>query len=91
MIVRELTLREIEACQVLNTFVRETTALVNLYVDREVISTTGEHSFWIPGYGWVKAKDLQVGLLLQTNIRWGIGHWNLDSVPNRTRQKVKMA
>ncbi|NEU84375.1 hypothetical protein G1O98_36695 [Nostoc sp. UIC10630] len=57
---------EIEARQVLETFIRETTALVDLYVDGEVISTTGEHPFWIPDKGWVEAKDLQVGSLLQT-------------------------
>nr|WP_322721612.1 polymorphic toxin-type HINT domain-containing protein [Nostoc sp. ChiQUE02]MDZ8234714.1 polymorphic toxin-type HINT domain-containing protein [Nostoc sp. ChiQUE02] len=57
---------EIEARQVLDTFVSETTALVDLYVDGEVISTTGEHPFWTSDKGWVKAKDLQVGSLLQT-------------------------
>ncbi|MEH1789026.1 MAG: polymorphic toxin-type HINT domain-containing protein [Nostoc sp.] len=57
---------EIEAHQVLDTFVRETSALVDLYVDGEVISTTGEHPFWTPDKGWVEAKDLQVGSLLQT-------------------------
>ncbi|MCV3217127.1 polymorphic toxin-type HINT domain-containing protein [Plectonema radiosum NIES-515] len=57
---------EIEARQVLDTFVRETTALVDLYVDGEVISTTGEHPFWTPDKGWVEAKDLHVGSLLQT-------------------------
>ncbi|MDM9580199.1 polymorphic toxin-type HINT domain-containing protein [Nostoc sp. GT001] len=57
---------EIEARQVTDTFVRETTALVDLYVDGEVISTTGEHPFWTPDKGWVEAKDLQVGSLLQT-------------------------
>ena len=57
---------EIEAKQVLETFVRETDALVDLYVDGEVISTTGEHPFWVPDKGWVEAKDLEVGSLLQT-------------------------
>jgi RHS repeat-associated protein len=57
---------EIEAKQVTDTFVRETTALVDLYVDGEVISTTGEHPFWTPDKGWVEAKDLEVGSLLQT-------------------------
>lgn len=56
----------IEAKQVLETFVRETSALVDLYVDGEVISTTGEHPFWVPDKGWVEAKDLVVGSLLQT-------------------------
>lgn len=35
-------------------------------MDGEVISTTGEHPFWVPDKGWVEAKDLQVGSLLQT-------------------------
>jgi hypothetical protein len=37
-----------------------------LYVDGEVISTNGEHPFWVPARGWVNAKDLVVGSLLQT-------------------------
>ena len=45
---------------------RETDALVDLYVDGEVIYTTGEHPFWVPDKGWVEAKDLIVGSLLQT-------------------------
>lgn len=53
--------------QVMNTFVRQTEALVDLYVDGEVISTTGEHPFWVPDKGWVEAQDLQVGDLLQTD------------------------
>jgi hypothetical protein len=35
-------------------------------VDGEVISTTGEHPFWVADKGWVEAKDLVVGSLLQT-------------------------
>jgi hypothetical protein len=35
-------------------------------VDGEVICTTGEHPFWVPDKGWVEARDLQVGSLLQT-------------------------
>lgn len=32
-----------------------------------MISTTAEHPFWVPDRGWVKAKDLVVGSLLQTD------------------------
>ncbi len=53
--------------QVMNTFVRQTEALVDLYVDGELISTTGEHPFWVADKGWVEAKDLVVGDLLQTD------------------------
>jgi len=35
-------------------------------VDGDVISTTGEHPFWVVDKGWVEAKDLVVGDLLQT-------------------------
>ena len=45
---------------------RETDALFDLYVGGEVIYTTGEHPFWVPDFGWVEAKDLVVGSLLQT-------------------------
>ncbi|TAE40439.1 MAG: DUF4114 domain-containing protein [Oscillatoriales cyanobacterium] len=57
----------IEAKEVLDTFENEATELYDLYVDGEVISTTAEHPFWVPGQGWVKAKDLVVGDLLQTD------------------------
>jgi len=60
------TVGEIEAKQVLDTFVRHTTALVDIYIDGEVISNTGEHPFWTPDHGWVEAKDLHIGSLLQT-------------------------
>jgi hypothetical protein len=56
----------IEAKQVLDTFMRGTDALVDFYVDGEVISTTGEHPFWVPDKRWVEAADLTVGSLLQT-------------------------
>jgi RHS repeat-associated protein len=60
------TVGEIEYKQVLDTFVRHTDKLVDLYIDGEVISTTGEHPFWTPDKGWVEAKDLTVGSLVQT-------------------------
>ena len=56
----------VEIRPVLDTFVREATELYDLYVDSEVISTTGEHPFWVPDIGWVEAKDLVAGSLLQT-------------------------
>ena len=57
----------IEAKQVLDTFDNEVTELYDLYVDGEVISTTAEHPFWVPDKGWMKASDLAVGDLLQTD------------------------
>jgi RHS repeat-associated protein len=60
------TVGEIEYKQVLNTFVKETSNLVDIYIDGEMITTTEEHPFWVPDLGWVAAKDLAVGSLLQT-------------------------
>jgi hypothetical protein len=57
---------EIEYKQVLDAFARHTDKLVDLYVDGQIISTTGEHPFWTPDRGWVEAKDLVVGSLVQT-------------------------
>jgi RHS repeat-associated protein len=57
---------EVEYKQVTETFVRRTEQLVDLYVDGQKISTTGEHPFWTPDKGWVEAKDLVVGSLVVT-------------------------
>jgi Pretoxin HINT domain len=61
------TVGEIEYKQVTDTFVRHTDKLVDLFIDGEVISTTEEHPFWTPDRGWVEAKDLTVGSLVQTS------------------------
>jgi RHS repeat-associated protein len=60
------TVGEIEYKQVLQTFVKETSNLVDIYIDGEKITTTEEHPFWVPDVGWVAAKDLHAGTLLQT-------------------------
>jgi hypothetical protein len=57
---------EIESKQVTDAFVRHTDRLVDLYIDGEIISTTGEHPFWTADKGWVEARDLTLGSLLQT-------------------------
>jgi hypothetical protein len=51
---------------VLDTFIRQTDALLDIVIDGEVISTTAEHPFWVPNIGWVAAEDLVVGSLVQT-------------------------
>jgi hypothetical protein len=60
------TVGEIEYKQVLQTFARSATAMIDIYIDGEKITTTEEHPFWVPGVGWVLAKDLNVGNYLQT-------------------------
>jgi Pretoxin HINT domain len=60
------TVGEIVYKQVLNTFVKQTSSLIDVYIDGEKITTTEEHPFWVPDVGWVAAKDLQAGSYLQT-------------------------
>lgn len=48
------------------TYVRQTERLVKLTVAGSVLSTTGEHPFWVDGRGWVDAGDLAVGDVLVT-------------------------
>jgi RHS repeat-associated protein len=60
------TVGEIEYKQVLNTFVKQTSSLIDVYIDGEKITTTEEHPFWVPDVGWVAAKDLHAGSYLQT-------------------------
>jgi len=46
---------------VLETYVRETTELLNLTINGEVIKTTFEHPFYVKDVGFVEAGKLQVG------------------------------
>jgi RHS repeat-associated protein len=58
---------EIEYKPVLNTFIRNATSLIDIYIDGEQIVATEEHPFWVPDVGWVAAKDLTAGMYLQTS------------------------
>jgi RHS repeat-associated protein len=72
---------EIEYKQVTDTFFRQAGQLVDLYVDGQKISTTGEHSFWTPDRGWVEAKDLVTGSLVMTKDGRVV---NIDEVETRS-------
>lgn len=52
---------EKELKEVVQTFVNETTELIYVYVDDEVIITTPEHPFYSPVNGWVAASTLYLG------------------------------
>jgi hypothetical protein len=57
---------DIQARQVTQVYIHEVTSLIDLMIDGEVITTTPSHPFWVPGLGWIRAEDLQVGTTLQT-------------------------
>lgn len=47
--------------KVLETYIRETTKLVHLTINGELIKTTPDHPFYVKDVGFVKAGDLYVG------------------------------
>ncbi|MFM7888319.1 MAG: polymorphic toxin-type HINT domain-containing protein [Pseudanabaena sp.] len=61
------TVGEIEAKQVLQTFVHDVASVVDIYLNGEKITTTDNHPFWVENKGWVEAKDLQAGDQLQND------------------------
>ena len=46
---------------VLNTFINQTSELVHLSVNDEIITTTPEHPFYVTNKGWVTATKLEIG------------------------------
>ena len=52
---------EVAEKTVLETYVRETTELLHLRINGEVIKTTFEHPFYVKDVGFVEAGKLQVG------------------------------
>ncbi|MBO0468835.1 hypothetical protein JZO73_15130, partial [Enterococcus plantarum] len=44
--------------KVVQIFVSETSKLVRITIDNEMIETTEEHPFYLPSKGWIKAKEL---------------------------------
>jgi len=55
-----------EIKQVVQTFINETTELVHISVNNEVISCTPEHPFYCPTKGWTVACKLRAGDILVT-------------------------
>lgn len=56
------------AKQVTRTFERtDNNGIFDVEIDGEVISSTGNHEFWIDGKGWIAAKDLEAGDSLLTD------------------------
>jgi hypothetical protein len=55
------------AKQVTRTFERtDNNGIVEIILDDELISTTGNHEFWLDEKGWVEANDIEEGDLLWT-------------------------
>ncbi|WP_397335449.1 polymorphic toxin-type HINT domain-containing protein [Paenibacillus thiaminolyticus] len=50
---------------VIELFQRQTNETYKITVKGITITTTEEHPFWVPGRGWIEARHLKVGDLLQ--------------------------
>lgn len=59
---------EVAEKRVLETYIRETTELVHLTINGELIKTTYDHPFYVKGFGFVSAGELYIGdKLLDSN------------------------
>ena len=50
--------------EVVQTFVNETDELIHIQIEKETISATPEHPFYVKNEGWISAKDLRAGDIL---------------------------
>jgi len=64
---------------VLETYVRDTTELLHLTINGEVIKTTFEHPFYVKDVGFVEAGKLQVGDKL-VDSRGNVWWWKRKSL-----------
>ena len=47
--------------KVLQVFEKDTDTLIDLEIDKEVVTTTEKHPFWIVGKGWTAAHNIEIG------------------------------
>ena len=52
---------------VLKTTIRPESQLIRIYAGQDSFETSGGHLFWVIGEGWVKSRNLQPGMELQTS------------------------
>lgn len=53
--------------RVVQTFVNETTELVRITVNEEIITSTPEHPFYVKNKGWTSAEELRIGDVFLTH------------------------
>jgi hypothetical protein len=56
----------VKECEVVRRFHRQVLSVTDIYIGDEIISCTPEHPFWVPGKGWLTARNLAVGMQLLT-------------------------
>ncbi len=57
---------EVGLKKVVQTFVNETSKLVQITIGETLIETTPTHPFWIKDIGWVEAEDVDIGDIVVT-------------------------
>lgn len=66
VLAQEIETGELAYKPVLATTVRQAPHHLRLAVADETIQLTSGHNLWVPGRGWMRAKDLQPGMPLHT-------------------------
>lgn len=67
-----------------NTFISQTSKLIHLSVNDEIISTTPEHPFYVWKKGWIQANELKIGdsLILFNGDKVAISSIELEILKN---------
>ncbi len=63
---RDVETGELAYKPVVRTTVRPAEQLISIRAGSENFETSGGHLFWVSGEGWVKSRDLQIGMVLHT-------------------------
>lgn len=63
---RDVDSGELAYKPVLRTTLRPEGPLVRVRAGKEVFESSGGHPFWVSGQGWIKARNLQIGMVLHT-------------------------
>jgi hypothetical protein len=61
---QNVTTGELEYKPIIRTTQREAIKLVRLTIGNEAFDCTGGHLFWVVEHGWLKARDLQPGMVV---------------------------
>jgi hypothetical protein len=67
---------------VLKTTIRPPTTLLKIRIGGEVIESTGGHTFWVSGRGWIKARELKP----EMNVRTIRGPAEVESIEKVNQQ-----
>ncbi len=82
---------EVRFCPVLSTTIRDPEQLIRVTLDgdpnqsEQVIRASGGHPFWVSGKGWIRARELEVGMRLHGLEQYSeVKNVQVEEKPTRT-------